>query len=111
VPDVLGAYLPNFLLNILNPNHPTLFLFPLHLGLSPPPNLIVHLSIHPRSRQLRRQLVPADDEGRVGFEEPVDVFEAAVGGFGVEEVGYWDEGEADYSLFFPRQSGLFRGFS
>jgi hypothetical protein len=33
-----------------------------------------------------------------GFEEPVDVFEAAVGGFRVEEVGYWDEGEADYGL-------------
>ena len=88
-------------INILNSNHPTLLpisLFPLHLHLPPPPNLIIHLSIHRRSRQLRRQFIPADDEGRVCFEETVYVFEAAVGGFRVEEVGYWDEGEADYGL-------------
>ena len=87
--------------NILNPNHPTLLLislFPLHLHLPPPPNLIIHLSIHRWSRQLRRQFIPADDERRVGLEEAVYVFEAAVGGFRVEEVGYWDEGEADYGL-------------
>ena len=87
--------------NILNPNHPTLLLipiFPLHLYISPPPNLIIHLSINQRSRQLRRQFIPADDEGRIGFEEAIDVFEAAIGGFRIEEVGYGDEGEADYGL-------------
>ena len=98
--ESLQMFLPSTF-NILNPNHPTLLLipiFPLHLYISPPPNLIIHLSINQRSRQLRRQFIPADDEGRVGFEEPIDVFEAAVGGFRVEEVGYWDEGEADHGL-------------
>jgi hypothetical protein len=96
------SYLPSFLLNILDPDHPNLFLFhfPFHLDLPPPPNLVIHLSINRRSCQLRRQLIPADDEGRVCFEESIDVFEAAVGGFRVEEVGYWDEGEADYGLLF-----------
>jgi hypothetical protein len=91
------------LLNILNPNHSTLLLLSLHalsihLRLTLPPDLIIHLSIHRWSRQLRRQLIPADYERWVCFEESVDVFEAAVGGFRVEEVGYWDEGEADYGL-------------
>jgi hypothetical protein len=47
----------------------------------------------------------------VCLEEPVDVLEAAVGGFRVEEVGDGDEGEADDSLCFSRQfgSGLFDG--
>jgi hypothetical protein len=88
------SYLPSFLLNLF------LFHFPFHLDLPPPPNLVIHLSIDRRSCQLRRQLIPADDEGRVCFEESIDVFEAAVGGFRVEEVGYWDEGEADYGLLF-----------
>ena len=98
--ESLQMFLPSTF-NILNPNHPTLLLipiFPLHLYISPPPNLIIHLSINQRSRQLRRQFIPADDEGRIGFEEAIDVFEAAIGGFRIEEVGYGDEGEADYGL-------------
>jgi hypothetical protein len=92
--------LPDFL-NILNPHHPNILLghpFSFHFHLSPPPNLSIRVSVHLRSRQLRRQLVLADDDGRVRLEEAIDVFEAAVCGFRVEEVGYWDEREADYGL-------------
>lgn len=63
-----------------------------------PPNRLILLHINPRSRQLRRQLIPANHNRRVRLEESIDVFESAVGGFGVEEVGYWDEGEADAGL-------------
>jgi hypothetical protein len=76
-------------------NHPIIRPIPF---LNLPPNRLILFHINPRSRQPRRQLIPADNDRRVRLEEPIDVFERAVGGFGVEEVGYWDEGEADAGL-------------
>ena len=87
----------------LNTNHPILLMN--HGIVRPvpflnlPPDLRVLFYVNLRSRQPRRQLIPANDDRRVRLEETVDVFEAAVGGFRVEEVGHWDEGEADACLW------------
>jgi hypothetical protein len=63
-----------------------------------PPNLRILIGINLRSGQLRRQLVPADDDWRVCLEEAVDVFESSIGSLRVEEVGDGNEGEADAGL-------------
>lgn len=76
-------------------NHPIIRSIPL---LNLPPNRLVLLHIDLRSRQPRRQVIPANHNRRVRLEEAIDVFERAIRGFGVEEVGYWDEGEADAGL-------------
>lgn len=69
-------------------NHPIIRSIPL---LNLPPNLRILLHINLRPRQPRRQLIPANNNRRVRLEEAIDVFEGAVGSFGVEEVGYRDE--------------------
>lgn len=86
-------------------DHPLIRPIPL---LNLPPNRLILLHINLRSRQPRRQLVPANNNRRVRLEEPIDVFERAVGGFGVEEVGYRDEGEADAGLLFVLSVGAGR---
>ena len=77
-------------------NHPIIRSIPL---LNLPPNRLVLLHIDLRSRQLCRQLISTNDNWWIRLEEAVDVFEGAVGGFGIEEVGYRDEREADACLF------------
>ena len=62
------------------------------------PDLRILVSINLRSGQLRRQLIPANDDWRVGLEEAINVFESPVGGFGVEEVGDRDERKANTGL-------------
>jgi hypothetical protein len=59
-----------------------------------PPNLSILISINLRSGQLRRQLVPANNDWRVSLEEAIDIFQRAIGGLWVEEIGDRDEREA-----------------
>jgi hypothetical protein len=96
----LILYILSHPLNVNRPillmNHP--IIRPITL-LNLPPNLRILLHIDLRSRQLCRQLISTNDNRRVRLEEAVDIFEGAVGSFGIEEVGYRDEGEADAGLF------------
>jgi hypothetical protein len=63
-----------------------------------PPNLSILIRINLRSGQLRRQLIPANDDWRVSFEEAIDVFKSTIGCLWVEEVGDRDKSEADAGL-------------
>jgi hypothetical protein len=52
-----------------------------------PPNLLLlHLHVLFRSARRNGFFVTEDEQRRVTVEEAVDVFEAATGGFGVQEV-------------------------
>jgi hypothetical protein len=52
-----------------------------------PPNLLLlHLHVLFRSTRRNGFFVTEDEQRRVAVEEAVDVFEAATGGFGVQEV-------------------------
>ena len=64
-----------------------------------PPDLCVLLHINLRSRQPRRQLIPANHNRRVRLKEAIDILERPVGSLGVEEVGYGDEGKAYAGLW------------
>lgn len=65
------------------------------LGLSLVSDLVVRLGVDLRALELSRNLVPVHKDAAVVGEEAVDVFEGAVRGLGVEEVGSRDEGGAD----------------
>lgn len=66
------------------------------LHLSPDLRILVHINLW--SGQLRRQLILANDYRRLSLEETIDVFESAIGCLWVEEVGDWNESEADAGL-------------
>jgi hypothetical protein len=59
-----------------------------------PPNLGILVSINLRSGQLRRQLIPANNDWRVSLEEAINIFQRAIGSFWVEEIGDRDKSEA-----------------
>lgn len=56
--------------------------------------------------QLNSELVPVNEDTWFGFEETIYVFQGSVCGFRVEEVGDWDEGEADHCPDDPKLSKL-----
>ena len=64
-----------------------------------PPNLLILLYISLWSRQFCGQLIPANHNRWIRLEEAIDILQSTIGGFGVEEVGDWDEGEADACLW------------
>lgn len=53
------------------------------------------LNVLGRTVKLDGQLVSVNEDARAGFEEAVNIFQGAVRGFGVEEVGNGYESEAN----------------
>ena len=87
----------------LNTNHPILLMNhgivrPIPF-LNLPPDLRVLFYVNLRSRQPRRQLIPANNNRWIRLEEAIDIFKRAVRSLRIKQVSDRDEGEADACLW------------
>jgi len=80
-----------------------------------PPDLRVLFYVNLRSRQPRRQLIPANNNRWIRLEEAIDIFKRAVRSLRIKQVSDRDEGEADACLwagvlvfffFFEKKNGI-----